>query len=62
VTQAVQFPTPATALEAAIRGSDGLLGLVARAGARDAVLVEQLYQRREWGVDPAEDPNLRYAL
>jgi uncharacterized repeat protein (TIGR01451 family) len=48
-----------TAPEAALRGSDGLLGLVARAGAGDKVLVEQLYEHRQWGGNPAEDPNLR---
>jgi phosphatidylserine/phosphatidylglycerophosphate/cardiolipin synthase-like enzyme len=71
VTYTVQFPNPVavagtgfelvTAPEAALRGSDGLLGLVGRAGAGDAVYVEQLYEHREWGADPIQDPNLRLA-
>ncbi|MGD2176584.1 MAG: lamin tail domain-containing protein [Anaerolineae bacterium] len=69
VTYTVQFPNPVTvpgtgfelvtAPEAALRGSDGLLGLVARAGTGDAVYVEQLYEHREWGANPTVDPNLR---
>jgi phosphatidylserine/phosphatidylglycerophosphate/cardiolipin synthase-like enzyme len=69
VTYTVQFPAPVmvpgtgfelmTAPEAALRGSDGLLGLVARASAGDAVYVEQLYEYREWGANPTDDPNLR---
>jgi len=48
-----------TAPEAALRRSDGLLGLVDRAGAGDEVYVEQLYEHADWGGDPATDPNLR---
>jgi uncharacterized repeat protein (TIGR01451 family) len=48
-----------TAPEAALRGSDGLLGLVARASAGDAVYAEQMYEYREWVVNPTDDPNLR---
>lgn len=47
-----------TAPEAALRRGDGLLGLVARAGAGDAVYVQQLYERPDWG-DPVSAPNLR---
>jgi hypothetical protein len=69
VTYTVQFPDPVaasgtgfellTAPEAALRGGDGLLGLVARAGAGDAVYVQQLYEHRQWGIDPTAYPNLR---
>jgi len=48
-----------TAPEAALRRSDALLGLVARAGEGDVVLVEQLYEHADWGEDPTGDPNLR---
>jgi phosphatidylserine/phosphatidylglycerophosphate/cardiolipin synthase-like enzyme len=41
-----------TAPEAALRQSDTLLGLVARAGAGDQVLVEQMYEYSEWGGAP----------
>jgi hypothetical protein len=71
VTYTVQFPNLVTvpgtgfelvtAPEAALRGSDGLLGLVARAGAGDAVYVEQLYEHLAWGANPTDDPNLRLA-
>ena len=47
-----------TAPEAALRSGDALLGLVARAGAGDAVFVQQLYERPDWG-DPVSSPNLR---
>jgi phosphatidylserine/phosphatidylglycerophosphate/cardiolipin synthase-like enzyme len=69
VTYTVQFPAPltapgtgfelVTAPEAALRRSDGLLGLVGKAGAGDAVYVEQLYEHAHWGADPTEYPNLR---
>lgn len=70
VTYTVRFPEPLTisgtmdfelftAPEAALRQSDALLGLVARAGVSDTVYVEQLYEYQEWGDDPADDPNLR---
>lgn len=47
-----------TAPEAALRTSDALLGLVARARAGDAVYVQQLYERSDWG-HPVSAPNLR---
>ncbi|MFW6116060.1 MAG: phospholipase D-like domain-containing protein, partial [Chloroflexota bacterium] len=68
VTYTVRFPETMTAWgtwfelitapEAALRSSDGLLGLVARAGGGDAVYVQQLYERADWG-DPVSGPNLR---
>jgi hypothetical protein len=48
--------------ENSLRDSDSLLGMVARAGARDTVLVEQLYEYTYWGdpgSNPASDPNPR---
>jgi cardiolipin synthase len=48
--------------EDSLRDSDGLLGLVGRAGAGDVVLVEQLYEYDHWGATdstPAADPNPR---
>ncbi|MBN1810897.1 MAG: lamin tail domain-containing protein [Anaerolineae bacterium] len=48
--------------ENSLRDSDGLLGLVGRAGAGDVVLVEQLYEYEHWGATastPAADPNPR---
>ena len=48
--------------ENCLRRSDALLGLVARAGAGDKVLVEQLYEYTHWGVSTSTrrtDPNLR---
>lgn len=70
VTYTVRFPAPLTvngtfgfelftAPEAALRQSDALLGLLARAGAGDTVYIEQLYEYVAWGEDPADDPNLR---
>jgi phosphatidylserine/phosphatidylglycerophosphate/cardiolipin synthase-like enzyme len=44
-----------TAPEAALRRSDALLGLLARAGQGDRVYVEQLYEQESWG----DGPNLR---
>ena len=69
----VQFPTPLTvqgtfAIEMvqspdnSLRDSDSLLGMVARAGAGDMVLVEQLYEYTFWGAtasNPTDDPNPR---
>ena len=65
MTYTVQFPQPlvttgtwfelVTAPESALRTGDALLGLVARAGAGDAVYVEQLYEHATWG----DGPNLR---
>lgn len=48
--------------ENCLRTSDALLGLVARAGTGDTLLVEQLYEYTFWGAgssNPAADPNLR---
>ncbi len=68
VTYTVRFPHSLTATgadfelitapESALRTSDALLGLVARAGAGDEICAEQLYERRDWG-DPVRAPNLR---
>jgi len=68
VTYTVQFPHPMeatgdafeliTAPEAALRTSDALLGLLARAGRGDAIYVEQLYEHLAWPELPA-GPNLR---
>jgi uncharacterized repeat protein (TIGR01451 family) len=69
VTYTVQFSSTVTATgtefelvtapEAALRRTDSLLGLVSRAGHGDSVLVQQLYEHRQWGENPADDPNLR---
>jgi len=70
VSYTVRFPDPLTvngtfgfelftAPEAALRQSDALLGLLARAGVSDTVYVEQLYEYVGWGDNPADDPNLR---
>jgi hypothetical protein len=51
-----------SAPEAALRDTDGLLGLVNRAGPGDTVLVEQLYELTYWGAENsgvAADPNPR---
>jgi len=45
-----------------LREGDALLGLVARAGRGDTVLVEQFHEPAHWGpatATPASDPNLR---
>ena len=69
----IQFPTPLTiqgtipmemvqSPENSLRDSDSLLGMVARAGAGDTVLVEQLYEYTYWGAtasNPVDDPNPR---
>lgn len=68
-TSPVYFPQPLmftdatsfelfTSPEAALRQSDALLGLLARAGAGDEVYVEQMYDYPHWG-DYAAAPNLR---
>jgi cardiolipin synthase len=70
---AVQFPTPLTlsgafsfemvqSPENSLRDLDSLLGMVARAGSGDMVLVEQLYEYTFWGAtasNPTDDPNPR---
>jgi uncharacterized repeat protein (TIGR01451 family) len=43
--EAIQSP------ENSLRDRDGLLGLLARAGSGDTILVEQLYEQRFWGSD-----------
>ncbi|MCX7681815.1 MAG: lamin tail domain-containing protein, partial [Anaerolineae bacterium] len=68
ITCTVQFTQPLrtvgdwfeliTAPESALRTSDGLLGLLAKAGRGDRVYVEQLYEYPHWG-DPISAPNLR---
>jgi phosphatidylserine/phosphatidylglycerophosphate/cardiolipin synthase-like enzyme len=68
VTYTVRFPETVvaqgswfelvTAPESALRSSDALLGLVARAGAGDAIYVEQLYETKLWGA-PSSAPNVR---
>jgi phosphatidylserine/phosphatidylglycerophosphate/cardiolipin synthase-like enzyme len=48
--------------EQALRDADSLLGLVARAGPGDTVLVEQLYEQTYWGAESSNvtaDPNPR---
>ncbi len=48
--------------ENSLRTVDGLLGLIARAGEGDTLLVEQFYEAVHWGPGtgtPATDPNLR---
>jgi len=69
----VQFPKPLTMAgtfsfemvqspETSLRDADSLLGMVARAGAGDRVLVEQLYEYTFWGPttsNPTDDPNPR---
>ncbi len=48
-----------TAPEAALRQSDALLGLLARAGDGDQVYVETMDERAHWGENPTDDPSLR---
>lgn len=69
----IQFPDPFQATGAfpielvqcpdnCLRSSDGLLGMVAQAGAGDVVDVEQLYEYLFWGAGTSNsvaDPNLR---
>jgi hypothetical protein len=48
--------------ENSLRASDGLLGLIGRAGEGDTLLLEQLSERPHWGAtssNPAADPNPR---
>lgn len=45
--------------ENSLRTADGLLGLLAQAGAGDTVLVQQLTERPYWGDDLLTDPNPR---
>ena len=48
--------------ENSLRDQDGLLGLVAKAGEGDVILVEQQYERKYWGSkdsSPEADPNPR---
>ncbi|UCC62996.1 MAG: lamin tail domain-containing protein, partial [Anaerolineae bacterium] len=45
--------------ENSLRDRDGLLGLLARAGSGDTILVEQLYEHQFWGGGAVEDPNPR---
>jgi phosphatidylserine/phosphatidylglycerophosphate/cardiolipin synthase-like enzyme len=69
----VIFPTPFTtsgsfgfevvqAPENSLHDQAALLGMLARAGAGDSVLAEQLYEWNYWGLDasnPTADPNVR---
>jgi uncharacterized repeat protein (TIGR01451 family) len=48
-----------TAPEAALRQSDALLGLLARAADGDEVYVETMDERAHWGANPMDDPSLR---
>jgi cardiolipin synthase A/B len=51
-----------SAPENALRPDDGLLALIGRTGAGDEILVEQLYEHRNWGMttsNPIADPNPR---
>lgn len=50
-----------SAPETALRTSDGLLGLLAQAGAGDEVYMEQMYEYKAWPTsgNPTTDPNLR---
>jgi len=48
--------------ENSMRDEDSLLGLLARAGANDTLLIQQLQERAHWGVagsNPLNDPNPR---
>jgi hypothetical protein len=45
-----------------LRDTDGIMGLIGRAGPGDTLLAQQLQERPHWGLsnsDPAADPNLR---
>jgi len=48
-----------TGPETTLRSDDSLLGLLARAGAGDAVFVEQMYETEQWGRDGAPNPRLQ---
>lgn len=72
-TYTVRYPQPAVfsgqfafevlhSPENSLRDMDSLLGLLARAGEGDTVLVQQLQERPYWGAsssNPVTDPNLR---
>jgi len=45
--------------ENSLRTGDSLLGLLARTGEGDTVLVQQLSEPVDWGENPVDDPNLR---
>ncbi|MBN1317298.1 MAG: lamin tail domain-containing protein [Anaerolineales bacterium] len=50
--------------ENALRDRSGLLGILARVGAGDRVMVEQMHEPLHWGSatgNPVDDPNLRLA-
>jgi phosphatidylserine/phosphatidylglycerophosphate/cardiolipin synthase-like enzyme len=65
--QAQTFSGPArfqvlAAPENALRPDSGLMALIGRASAGDEILLEQLYEQRNWGVatsNPIADPNPR---
>jgi cardiolipin synthase A/B len=60
-TGAAQFVV-ISAPENALHPDDGLLALIGRAGVGDEILVEQLYEHKNWGVstsNPVADPNPR---
>ncbi len=73
ITYTVQYSRPVAftghfpfevvqAPENSMRDEDSLLGLLARAGAGDTLLIQQLQERAHWGVagsDPLSDPNPR---
>lgn len=70
ITYTVRYPEPITyqgafqfeivqSPENSLRDQDGLLGLVAQAGAGDTVLVQQLDERPYWGDNAEDDPNPR---
>ncbi len=73
VTYTVRFPTPLVlqgvfpfelvqAPESSLHWNAGVLGLIARAGAGDEVLAQQLSEPAHWGAassSPASDPNPR---
>ena len=73
ISYTVRYPAPIVFLDShafeivhapenALRGGDGLLGLVNRAGEDDLLLVQQLSERPYWGTttsNPTSDPNPR---
>jgi hypothetical protein len=73
MTYTVQFPAPLSvegtfafevvqSPENSLRTQDSLLGLLARAGPGDTILVEQFFERQHWGPGdgtPQTDPNPR---
>ncbi|MGC9357796.1 MAG: phospholipase D-like domain-containing protein, partial [Anaerolineae bacterium] len=69
ISDTIRFPEPFTlhrtfnfeiftAPEAALRHSDALLGLLARAGKGDRIYAEQLDEPVDWGSHPITTPNL----